>query len=238
MDIRSVISGEEKLKKLFYPLPKQEIQKINIIHYKKGETLLFAGEHPRYIYIILDGICVLTKETRVSSCPQAIGKLGYTDVIGVYEVIRNIRRMASVYAYTDCSVAAIEKELCEKWIDEYPRFMLGLCLDVHNRHYASQDYANYYSRYSVDCAVISFLLSEWELYTRKNTRKQQNIKLDCTRKAISEAVGHDLRSVNRTIKRLKSEDLILLERGKICLNEEKAGRLELIREKEMDGKNL
>lgn len=238
MDLAGVIQSEEKCRNLFRHLPKEEIERIGVQRWSKGEVLMAAGGRPDFIYLILDGICVLTKETSVSSYPQRISRLGYLDVIGMYEMIRNIRRVGSVYAYTDCMTAGISGELAEEWIERYPRFMLELCADIYDRYYAEQDYANYYAKYSVDCAVISYLLSEWSLYTRKGTAAQRQVKVGCTRKVISETVGRDLRSVNRTVERLKADGLIRLEKGKICLDRENVSRLEIMRNQEVDGRGL
>lgn len=58
-----------------------------------------------------------------------------------------------------------------------------------------------------------------EYLLRQSHQMPLPCKIGATRQEISETLGLSLRTVERTVNKLRQQDLLSLERGKICLSE-------------------
>lgn len=217
-DIWSYIKRDNECRKLFEPLPKREIERITINHYRKNEYIIENSRYLEHVYIMLDGISAIVKKNRITENPVILSRMGYLDIVGIYEYAWDIRRVGSVIARTDCTVAEISKKDIERWIHEYPQFILGMYTRIMDRNFKHVDYLNYYIKCTTECAVISFLIEQYQLNMRGRMEEGGMIRILETRAEISEEIGRDIRSVNRVVSKLKDEKYIHLRKGKIYIS--------------------
>lgn len=233
-DIFEYINRDEDLRKLFFSLPDSEIRKITVKRYRKGDLMIAHSSYPKEMFVMLDGICAIVKRSQVSEKPIILNRMGYLDVVGLYEIVWDINRVGDVEARTDCVAAVISRRDMDEWIDRYPRMTLRLSDRISHRYFNHIDYLNYYIKYSAECAVISFFAELYQLSTKKQPEAGQTVRIFETRQEISEEIGRDIRSVNRTIGKLKEEGLITIKNGKIYISDDQMKGLIRLRDSLLD----
>lgn len=227
-DFYGYVNFDERSRKLFCTLTLSALDRIGLRHIKKNQIVMCAGECANEMYIVLEGVCDILRDTKFSLYPVAVGEVGYLDVVGLYEIIHEQTRLGYLKAHTDCVMAVIDKETVLRWVQEEPRFMLGLATSIIERLFKESDWKNFSTKYSIYCGVVSFLISKRELFNKRTPSFEGFVKLEFTRQQIADAIGGDVRSVNRAIHRLKEENLIIIERGGLSINLEQQRRLEEI----------
>lgn len=217
-DIWDYISRDKECCKLFELLPKEEIAKIEIQSFKKNQYLIENSQYLRGVFIMLSGVSAIVKKNKITEKPVILSRIGYLDIVGIYEYAWDIRRVGSVIARTDCTVAKISKKDIERWIVQYPQFILSLYTRIINRIFNHTDYLNYYVRCSTECALLSFLIEQYRLYERDWIKEEHLFRVQETRTEISEEIGREIRSVNRIVAKLKDEGHIAVIKGKIYIS--------------------
>lgn len=226
--IYDYVNFDKRSRKLFSSLSLSALDQIGLRRFKKNQSIMCAGDCAYEMFIILEGVCTILRDTKFSLFPVAIGEVGYLDVVGLYEIIHGQSRMGSLVTRTDCVMAVIDKETVLSWVWQEPRFMLGLATSVIERLFKESDWQNFSTRYSIYCGVVSFLISKRELFNKRTPDFEGMVKLEFTRQYIADAIGGDVRSVNRAIRRLKEENLVEAQRGGLLINLEQQRRLEEI----------
>lgn len=123
----------------------------------------------------------------------------------------------TIETVTPCQTAFLPIPVFRQWLESDPRFM-GRML----HHIAKKLYCASYSRgerlfYSSSYLLLKHVVSEAEAL---GVADQSQVVLRKTRRQLSEELGMQEKTVNRTIARLCEEDAISLERGKIAMTRE------------------
>lgn len=222
------VNLDERCRKLFCTLSLSGLEKIGLRRIKKKQVIMCAGEKANEMFIVLEGVCTILRDTKFSLFPVVVGEVGYLDVVGLYEIINEQNRMGSLMTCTDCVMAVIDKKTVLSWVQEEPRFMLGLTTSIIERLFKESDWKSFSTKYSIYCGVVSFLISKRELFNKRTPEYEGYVKLEFTRQYIADAIGGDVRSVNRAIHRLKEDNLVMVQRGGILINSGQQRRLEEI----------
>lgn len=117
----------------------------------------------------------------------------------------------TIEAITDCITIQLSLFDFFTWIKSDNDFLLML-----SRRVASKLYNSSYTKgvelfYPAIHLMLNFLIN----YINKDIKGKNTILIDMTRQQISEKLGVTVRTVNRTIKQLKDENLISINKGKI-----------------------
>lgn len=216
MDINNYLKSHPQLLNLFSEIPTEELKQIAIQHYSANEMLIQRGSQDTNLYVIIHGLCdVLNElETGIMICNYRIASL---DVIGFAEIITdNSPRVATIVARTPVTAAVIPKEAIQRWFGSYPHFTKNLTSSIVNRLHRCMAVMAECRSYSLRTNLISYLIHTYDLYSKTypNTYKGA-IKINESRQMMSEFIGVDVRSINRILETLKSEELICVIRGKI-----------------------
>jgi len=230
MDIMPFLERDPQCKALFTDLPETVVSNIPVAEIAPGSTIIEMGTYANHVYIILDGICAIVKKSRTSEKPIIISRLGYLDIVGLYEIIRNVSRVGRVITLTPCTMAVIERKQIENWTSQYPQFVRNLYSQVSDRNFNHIDYLNYYIKFSTKCALVSFFLEQYRLLSSPSALKKPSIQIFATRAELSEEIGRDIRSVNRCIQELRDQGCITVKKGKIFIFKEQVEILSALRE--------
>ena len=115
---------------------------------------------------------------------------------------------------TACRIAFLPVEVFSAWIDTDIHFMRKM-----TEHIASKLYVSSYNRgerlfYSSPYIFLKYLTIWAE---KEDIKRKDSVTIALTRKDMSQILGHQEKTINRTIARLEQDGSISLEKGKILL---------------------
>lgn len=229
MDAREYIQRDVQSRALFRALPEEELRHIAVRTYKRNQRFIHAGDRADALFIVLDGICEVQRNTNIAF-QQPQSHLGYLDTVGLYEIIHNISRLGVVVAYRDCTMLEIDRETTLRWMEQYPRFLLELSSGIIQRLHEEIEHINECTKYPTCYGVICSLLWARELLNRRTPEFAGPVKIDYTRQYLADLIGKDIRSVHRAMELLRLKDLITMEHGKIYVS---AAQVELLQEEKL-----
>jgi len=100
--------------KAFHKIPPANIQAIFMrmqrMDYKVGETVIKQGDDGDYFYVIVNGKCVVTRETPLNKEGIRLAELGMGDTFGEEALISDAKRNANVTMLTDGTLMRLGKD--------------------------------------------------------------------------------------------------------------------------------
>ena len=211
---------EEILKKIniFQGLKDNEIKEVakyfHIKKYKKNEYIFFEGDEDPGIYIVLDGIIKLTKET-------ADGKTVILRLVTPGEVfgwlVVGDSKPESTYtaqALVDSTVMYISNQDFLRLLVNYPAIAVRITCDASKRVLEAYDRLKSLAAEKVEGRIANLLLE-----LAKKIGKEENGKLiieaPITRQDIAEMTGTTVETAIRIISKWKKEGKLNTKRGRI-----------------------
>ena len=208
--------------KLFDKIPHQTVEHIVSAKVKKGDYILKAGEPCDTVYFLLKG-----KVTGEASSEQgrAYSFMDFTQmcVLGDYEMFYDCAEyIVSIRAEQNCSLLKLSRDQYVNWIQ--------------------QDVNALYLRTSNILSVLTFERSVDREFMQKNSKerlclllvrfyevgvkdKNGSYTVQYTQGELADKIGVNLRSVQRSIAALESEQLVQLKKGKMVISQEQYERL-------------
>lgn len=175
--------------------------------YSPLETILTQGEPAYYAYILIEG------QAKVSS--MTLDGMKYIEYIynpgelfGEIELLNHKPILSSVEALTHCKTIQIPGEHFKKWLLLDPQFALYISTQLASKLYQSSLHAQTNIAYSLRHRILYFL----HYYSSQNTMK------GIPKNLIVESVLSNIRSVNRILKQLSDEGLVIVKNGIVWLN--------------------
>lgn len=150
------------------------------------------------------------------------------DVIGDVTVLAR-REKASVTIETLVPSTALffARADFEYWMDHDPHLVREMAQHVADKLYHSSYYRGKELFYSSPRLLMEYILQETEVVPLPH-------RLAATRQQISETLGMSLKTVDRTVAKLRDQGLISVERGKICVTSQQRQELVLRLEQWLD----
>jgi CRP-like cAMP-binding protein len=122
--------------KAFHRIPPANIQAIFMrmqrVPYRAGEVVIKQGDEGDYFYVLVNGKCVVTRETPLNKEGIKLAELGIGDSFGEEALIAEAKRNATVTMLTDGMLMRLNKEDFRQLMNE-PREIIargGKWLDV------------------------------------------------------------------------------------------------------------
>ena len=211
--------------KLFEKIPHQTVEHIVNAKVKKGDYILKAGEPCDAVYFLLKG--KVTGEA-YSSQGRAFSFMDFSQmcVLGDFEMFYDCADyVVSIRAEQTCSMLKLSRDQYMNWI--------------------KQDANALYLRINNTLSVLTFERGVDRDYLQKNSKERLCLLLarfyetgtkdanGCftvqhTQSELADKIGVNLRSVQRSIAALESEQLVLLKKGKMVISREQYEKLEQI----------
>lgn len=187
-------------------IPEQIIQKSEQITIAPGEHIVRANEPVKYFYVLIQGSAKLIHEDAEAE-PLIIDIYHSGDFMGEMEMVDVITKDRSIIAMTRCELIRLGREDFLRLWTESREFSLRL-LRIHCLRLlrAGDDKVN------SDRTMLSgrvFRLIQLNLNEKDYFRY--------TKQILSEMVGISMRSLNRTLKDLERDRLIIVSSGTIRL---------------------
>lgn len=205
------------LNRLFKYLPDALIRAASYKKIKKDQFIIHAGEPCETVYVVLWGEIVGLEY-------QKMGKVYYfmdfaqMYIIGDFEVFAgNPTYGVSICAATDCELLTIPVNLYWSWIRHDENALLLRMQNVMTILTSEKASDRKYMFMSCKERLMKYLTKS---YINKKGNQGGLLRLDKTQAELSDRIGFNVRSVQRSIAALEKEKLIGVENGKITVTQE------------------
>lgn len=213
MIISDLIKQYPKLKENLTKIPSYAVKHCTIKEFKIGSAILKKGDQLEYVYILLEGIVNIYNEFETGDCFH-FAETKAIDILGEIEFLAQENLIASTCSTeTKCVALQIPLKILEKWVNDDSKFF----------HFISSSSAkkNYKASIFQGTKLIYPSIHLMKIYIVRHLKSDIGTKpysfLEKSRQNISEELGICVRSVNRTIRKLKLEGLVSIKNGKIYI---------------------
>ena len=211
-----LLQGEKRdvLEEMFSKCPDYVVNAVEQMRISPKQTFINAGEKCMNIYILLKGKA-RALDYQTSGNLYAFKEFYPSDIMGDYECLGKVKDyVISISTVTTCEMLIIPTAVYLNWMREdnhalmkrMEQLMQALLLETKE----SRKYLFLNSRER----LLLYLIEQFEEH-----EGIQILKIKKTQEEIAERLGVDKRTVQRSIKDLKDEDMISLESGKILISE-------------------
>lgn len=225
------ISKNYYLKRYFEDIPQEELQKqCRLVTYKPQDIIVKKGEHINFIGIIISGRALLVNEFANGNA-YILKELKLLSVIGDIETVSSAPGSAcTIQAIDECVLIVINDKVFLNWIKLYHGFAIHVSQRLAERFYESSNENGKYMVYNSSYSLISTIINVVENTAVPNDEDNFNIRLKNTRKELGERIGLNERTINRLLQKLKNENLISINSGKIYINNTQFQKLKELKE--------
>ncbi len=126
----------------------------------------------------------------------------------------------TIEAVTDNIIAYFSRKDAQRWLSEDINFLHKVA-----SHVAFKLYRSSYSNgtklfYPPSFLLLDYLVKHAQFHGIDHSGENTIFRIDLTRQQLQEEIGINVKTLNRTIRQLKEEDFLAVEKGKICYNKE------------------
>lgn len=208
LNLHSSIAG------VFKEMPFDMLDRCSVERFDKGEIIIRKDEEIDEIHLLCSGRVKLINEFE-NGVVYAFGELTSINFIGDIEVMAGVETAAAtIKAVEGCTTVCIDRDDFQQWLslDRTLPIMLA-------KKYAKRMWNQ--SRKKGEHIVLSGINRVIMAITtgyKKDVDEDIPIKIDKKRQELADEVGMSLKTVNRSINRLKEENLISINKGKIYIS--------------------
>lgn len=206
MALDEIITNSPELKELIEGMPPDIQARISMKKISSGVRLIHKDEALDSVYIFYSGKMVVINEFENGHVFR-FSEVRSLSIIGEVEFLANEEWAAcTVEAITECAFLRLSRNDFEKWFYHDPHLSHFLARSIAKKLYPTS-YRNGETVFYPGIYQIGMFL----------VRAYQNghAAINESRQEIAEKAGISIRTVNRSIKSLKEQGLILVEKGMI-----------------------
>ncbi|SDO66854.1 Crp/Fnr family transcriptional regulator [Halobacillus aidingensis] len=195
--------------------PEEFVPKINVFTFTKGDVLFAPGETLNDMYLLVEGkikIFTLTPEGKslINRFKRPLG------VIGDVEYVKGSSVINSVEAVSDGVMIAASFEDLKDLERNHPPFIRFLLETVAHKFYSESQASSLHMLYPVEVRLASYFLSissdgEGTLFHQE--MRTANLT------ELAEWVGTSYRHLNRVLKKMVSDEIIVRANGSIKIKD-------------------
>ena len=240
MESLDYISKNDYLKRSFEDIPQEELRKHSrLVVYKPQNIIVKKGGHINFIGIIISGRALLVNEFANGNA-YILKELKLLSVIGDIEIVSSSKGSAcTIESIDECILIVIDDKVFLDWMKRYHGFAIRVARRLAERFYESSNENGKYMVYNSNYSLISTIINVTENITGGKTEEVFNIRLKNTRKELGERIGLNERTINRLLQKLKNENLISINSGKIYINNIQLQKLKELKENlQMDRRKI
>ncbi|GAA0181488.1 hypothetical protein SH2C18_40150 [Clostridium sediminicola] len=216
MSIEDFINNKPYLANLFIGMPAEIRMKCKVQNFDAKTIMIKKDEEPKYVYIIYSGTLKIFNEFQNGKILET-AIVNDQDFVGLIEILASKDKIAAtVETVTDCVALKISKNDFLKWLenDHYLAMIVArkMAKDFYNIAYSNGELLLNSTMYTLVSSII-----EW---TKEDIEEGKVSLINKKRQQIADELGISLRTVQRNIKKLKQEELITINTGKVYVNNE------------------
>ena len=182
----------------------------------QGEFLITQGEYSKYIYVVLDGIVRLSV-LEANGKELLIGFAGRGESLGEVESVIHKPWLCSVEAFSKTSLCYLHKDVFFDWMSRDKMLNHLIFEQMAFRFYNFSRRASSQLLYPVEYSILKMLY-----LAQKNN-------VEMTKVDLANYLGITLRSLNRSLKRLKEKGIALFAGNTLVMQSADKLKQELLR---------
>lgn len=201
----------EDAKEFIDKIPKFIKDKCNIRRIEKGKVIVLKGKYIESVYINFQGEMQVKNEFE-NGFIYSFASVRPIAYIGVMEIMANKETYSStLQTTTKCILLEMPKEYFIDWINTDQELTLSVLHFVSKSMYEQSLKIGEVLAYPAMCTLISYLMNVFE------SEDKDTVFLEKTREEIGSILGFSTRTINRNLKVLKEENLILVNKKSISI---------------------
>ncbi len=211
MTLQELINENHKLEEILSNMPEEIKNKCIIKKYPSKSIIQRKNDELASFSIICKGEVKVINEFENGNL-YIIEKNKAIDFIGEVTALAGQEKTSvTIEAITDCIVFQLSLADFFKWVKSDNNFLLIIARRVANKLYSSSYTKGVELFYPCIHLMLDLLINS----VNQDIKGKSKVRIELTREQISEKLGVTIRTVNRTIKKLKDENLISINKGKI-----------------------
>ena len=145
----------------------------------------------------------------------------------------------TIESIDECRLIVIDSNVFLNWMKLYHGFSLNVARRLAERFYESSNENGKYMVYNSSYSLISTIINVVDNIPGGKNGEIFNIRLKNTRKELGERIGLNERTINRLLQKLKNENLISINSGKIYISNTQFQKLKELKENlQMDRRKI
>ncbi|WML34980.1 Crp/Fnr family transcriptional regulator [Clostridium sp. OS1-26] len=188
--------------------PSEIKKKFIVKNFKKGEKIVKQGFEARHFHILLKGTNKIYRTSILgTNYLQLI--IGPEEIYGELELSNNKTYICTVEALSDCEVLMVPRKTYVKWLEIDTSFSMFIITKLSSKLYSKIEKSSNDVFYNLEYKFVRLALN---LYSKN---KSDSILI--SKELISEDLAASIRSINRIINKLKRENILEYQDGKIII---------------------
>lgn len=190
-----------------------------VLRFDSGQTMVERGDFPAYVYFMLDGIAIGQRhyedgnEYRYFQVDQKNGNLGLLEILG-----RKERYVATITCLTDVKVVKVPSALVYEVIMTHLELIRKSTFLLADDLYQRSGNDGIYYFYSGIDRVRLFIITYYDQHWHPRTKTALVVQMSY--EEIANQVGLSVRTVGRSIKKLKESDEVLVKGKQLVVSRE------------------
>lgn len=194
-------------------LPVEQLNLCRPVEYERGDIIFRRGWEIRYVYLVLRG-SVIISSSNINGNEMCVVFVQEGSTVGEMEAMLNIHNLIySAKAFTACALLEVPLHVFRNWIRSDRIISEKLAMVLAEKLYRASASTVQYQYMSADRRLKMLLAQHGQG------------RISDTREELAEACGVSVRTINRAVTALKEEGLIMVERGKIVMQQEQLEQL-------------
>lgn len=217
------------LQRLLSGMPADIKSKCVVKRFPAGSTVMKKEDVLEYVYLILKGELKVVNEFENGNI-YAFASILPLSFVGELEVLsEELEYAVTIEAITECITIQIRSGDFEKWIQCDPAALLTVARGLAKKMYPTS-YENGNVLFQPGIRKVQSYIAK---YCNQRLKNEGALLVEKNRQQIADEVGISVKSVNRSVKKLKEEGFITVRKGKIYVSKNQYSRLlDAISEKE------
>jgi CRP/FNR family transcriptional regulator, cyclic AMP receptor protein len=176
--------------------------------FKKGQTILFQGEVPRYAYVIKEGV-VRTYNISANGDEQIITLSAPYDILPEAWYLRDASTAYYFYgAYTDCKVYLVPREELLHKVASQPELSQALLQRAMRLHVGAKVHINALEQPKSRDKLVYLLYYLMLRFGDDASKGKQRINLRLTHQTLADMLGTTRETIALELSRLRKEHVI------------------------------
>lgn len=223
--------------KIFQGVDRKELLRLEVRRYAPKETLITEGTSSKHeLYLLLKGVCSGEAKCKTGHNDNLYIKYPKGYFLGLLEIIspNTTKRLITICAQTEVWALVIDGSTLLHWQHQYPDIYNAIISHVLVFQFKIHSLLCHCTFHTPYAACIHYLCTLYETYQRSCYEPDYTgkVKIPDSREEIRRYLAKDIRTINRILNRLKSEEQIFVLKGKIHINRQQYLAMKRVLEEE------
>lgn len=212
--IAKTIESNSRLIEIFRNCPFQIIKTIEVVNYKPEKVFIHQGHTSSILYILVSGKAEISTVSESGRTLTTIIDLEGS-ILGNFEIFDQKLATSNVKALTTLTLFKIKRNVFLKWIESDNNFTTYLLIQINNRFCEQISNKKESIMYCLQTRLKQYLIDicNHKSVTSNNAKIMFDKKTACSKLAVT------LRSLNRSLKHLREEQLIDTQKNYIIIKD-------------------